>query len=51
MMRIVPNTARPTRQVRPTMRPLRLRMQEMRCSVRSMPARLSLVNSPMRATT
>ena len=51
MMRIVPKTARPTRQVRPTMRRLRLRMQEMRCSVRSMPARLSLVKSPMRSTT
>ncbi len=51
MIAIVPKTARPTRQVRPTMRPRRLRMQEMRCSVRSMPARLSSPNSPMRATT
>ena len=31
--------------------PRRLRMAEMRCSVRSMPARLSASNSPMRATT
>ena len=48
---IVPNTARPTRHVSPTMRPRRLRMHEMRCSVRSMPARLSSPNSSMRATT
>ena len=48
MMAMVPKTARPTRQVSPTMRPARLRMAEMRCSVRSMPARLSSPNSPMR---
>ena len=47
MMSIVPNTARPTRQVRPTTLPERLRMAQMRCSVRSMPARLSSPNSPM----
>ncbi|MBA7653344.1 hypothetical protein ES703_61192 [subsurface metagenome] len=38
---IVPKTARPTRQVSPIMRPLRLRIAEIRCRVRSMPARLS----------
>ena len=43
---MVPNTARPMRQVRPTTLPARLRMAEMRCSVRSIPARLS---SPKRA--
>ena len=32
-------------------RPSRLRMAEMRCSVRSMPARLSSPNTPMRCTT
>ena len=48
---IVPNTARPTRQVMPTMRPSRLRIAEMRCSVRSMPARLSSPNAPIRSIT
>ena len=42
----LPGTARPTRQVSPTMPPSRLRRQLMRCSVRSMPARLSSPNSP-----
>ena len=42
----LPLMARPTRHVRPMMRPVRLRMQLMRCSVRSMPARLSPPNSP-----
>ena len=51
MMRIVPYTARPMRQVSPTTFPRRLRMAEMRCSVRSMPARLSSPNSPTRAMT
>ena len=51
MIVIVPNTARPTRQVMPTIRPSRLRMAEMRCSVRSMPARLSSPKAPMRWTT
>jgi hypothetical protein len=37
MILIVPNTARPTRQVRPTMWPLRLRMHEMRCSLDARP--------------
>ena len=46
---MVPKTARPTRQVSPTMRPRRLRMAEMRCRVRSMPARLSSPNSLTRA--
>lgn len=41
-----PRIARPTRHVRPMMRPERLRMAEMRCSVRLMPARLSPPNSP-----
>ena len=47
MISMVPKTARPTRQVRPTILPLRLRMAVMRCSVRSMPARLSSPNEPM----
>ena len=47
MISIVPKTARPMRQVRPTILPLRLRIAEMRCSVRSMPARLSSPNEPM----
>ena len=51
MMSIVPNTARPMRQVRPTTLPARLRMAEMRCSVRSMPARLSSPKAPMCSTT
>jgi len=51
MTLMVPKMARPTRQVSPTMRPLRLRKQEMRCRVRSIPARLSPPNSPMRETT
>ncbi len=38
---IVPNTARPTRQVRPITSPRRLRMALIRCRVCSMPARLS----------
>lgn len=42
----LPAMARPTRHVSPTMRPLRLRMQLTRCSVLSMPARLSPPNSP-----
>ena len=37
MMSIVPVTARPTRQVRPTMAPLRLRMALIRWSVRRSP--------------
>ncbi len=48
---MVPNTARPTRRVRPTTSPLRFLMAEIRCRVRSMPARLSPLNSPIRATT
>ena len=47
----VPKTARPTRRVKPMMAPFRLRMAEMRCSVRAMPARLSSPKSPMRSTT
>ncbi len=46
MSAALPVTARPTRQVSPTMPPSRLRRQLMRCSVRSMPARLSSPNSP-----
>ena len=45
-MAALPRTARPARQVRPTMRPSRLRIHDMRCSVRSMPALLSSPNSP-----
>ena len=41
-----PAMARPTRHVSPTTLPARLRMQEMRCRVLSMPARLSPPNSP-----
>mmetsp|Transcript_26830 Transcript_26830/g.86145 ORF Transcript_26830/g.86145 Transcript_26830/m.86145 type:complete len:401 (-) Transcript_26830:30-1232(-) len=41
-----PMTARPTRQVRPTTLPLRLRMALIRCRVPVMPARLSMPNSP-----
>ena len=48
---IVPKTARPTRQVSPTMRRLRLRIAEMRCRVRSIPARLSSPKLPIRETT
>jgi len=51
IMSTMPKTARPTLQVRPTMSPWRLRIAEMRWRVRSMPALLSVVNSPMRATT
>ena len=51
MISIVPKTARPTRQVRPTILPVRLRMALMRWSVRSMPARLSSPNVPMWSTT
>mmetsp|Transcript_8349 Transcript_8349/g.22291 ORF Transcript_8349/g.22291 Transcript_8349/m.22291 type:complete len:259 (+) Transcript_8349:1625-2401(+) len=40
-MRALPLMARPARQVSPMMRPARLRMQLIRCRVRSMPARLS----------
>ena len=47
---MVPKTARPTRQVIPMTWPFRLRIAEMRCSVRSMPARLSSPNSPRRDT-
>ena len=39
MMSRVPYTARPTRQVSPTMSPRRLRIAEMRCRVRSRPPR------------
>ena len=46
---MVPNTARPTRQVSPTTLPRRLRMAAIRCSVRSIPARLSRSNSPTRS--
>ena len=46
MISIVPKTARPIRQVRPTILPLRLRIALMRWSVRSMPARLSSPNVP-----
>ena len=46
MISPVPVTARPTRIVRPTMRPERLRIAETRWSVRSMPARLSSPNWP-----
>ena len=41
-----PEIARPTRQVSPTTRPARLRMQEMRWRVLSIPARLSPPKSP-----
>ena len=51
MISIVPKTARPMRQVSPTILPFRLRIAEMRCSVRSMPARLSSPNVPMWSTT
>ncbi len=51
MISIVPYTARPMRHVSPTILPLRLRMAEMRWSVRSMPARLSSPNVPMWSTT
>ena len=51
MISIVPYTARPMRQVSPTILPLRLRMALMRWSVRSMPARLSSPNEPMCSTT
>ena len=47
-MSTVPTTARPTRQVRPTIWPRRLRSAEMRCRVRSMPARLSGPKAPTR---
>ena len=50
-MSVVPYTARPTRQVSPTILPRRLRMAEMRCRVRSIPARLSVSKAPMRSTT
>lgn len=45
-MMALPGMALPARQVSPMMRPSRLRMQEMRCSVRSIPARLSSPNAP-----
>ena len=48
---IVPKTERPTRQVRPTTRSARFLIAEMRCSVRSIPARLSPPKSPMREIT
>ena len=48
---MVPKIARPTRQVSPTMRPSRLRMAEIRCRVRSIPARLSSPKVLMRAVT
>ena len=47
MMSIVPNTARPIRQVSPTTLPDRLRIALIRCSVRSIPARLSSPKTPM----
>ncbi len=50
-MSIVPYTARPTRQVSPTMRPVRLRIALMRCSVCSIPARLSPPNGDSREAT
>src|SRR5438477_11769570 len=43
--------ARPTRQVTPTIWPPRLRITEMRWSVRSMPARLLSPNDPTRLET
>ena len=51
MISIVPYTARPMRQVSPTIFPLRLRIALIRCSVRSMPARLSSPKLPMWSTT
>ena len=51
MMSIVPYTARPTRHVSPTMSPLRLRIALMRCSVCSIPARLSPPNGERCETT
>ncbi len=45
---IVPNTARPTRQVKPIILPLRLRMALIRCKVCSIPARLSPPKFPTR---
>ena len=48
---MVPKTARPTRQVMPMTCPFRLRMADIRCRVRSMPARLSSPNSPIRSIT
>ena len=45
-MSTVPETALPTRQVSPTTSPVRLRMAEMRCKVRSIPARLSVPKWP-----
>ena len=50
-MSTVPNTARPTRSVRPMTSPARLRIAEIRCSVRSIPARLSFPNVPTRLVT
>ena len=47
---IVPVTARPTRHVSPITSPRRLRNAAMRCRVLSMPARLSEVKLPVRAT-
>src|SRR5512132_2572894 len=47
MISTVPYTARPTRSVRPTTFPARLRSALMRWSVRSIPARLSPPNCPM----
>jgi hypothetical protein len=49
IMSTCPFSARPTRQVRPTTEPERLRMAEMRCSVPAMPARLSPPKSPIAA--
>jgi len=50
MMLIVPEIARPTRQVRPIILPERLRDgPRYRCRVRSIPARLSPENSPTRS--
>ncbi len=45
-MLALPGMDLPARQVSPMMRPSRLRMQEIRCSVRSIPARLSSPNAP-----
>mmetsp|Transcript_4807 Transcript_4807/g.13885 ORF Transcript_4807/g.13885 Transcript_4807/m.13885 type:complete len:208 (+) Transcript_4807:1659-2282(+) len=46
IMSTCPVTALPTRQVRPTIAPRRLRIAEIRCSVPSTPARLSPPKSP-----
>src|SRR3990170_1513512 len=48
---MVPKTARPTLRVRPTTLPWRLRTAEMRCNVRSIPARLSPLKGLIREVT